>query len=160
MVIFWLIALIVFAIIEGVTFGLTSIWFAAGSLAALISAAVGAQIWLQIALFVIVSAVTLYFTRPFIKKYIVPKVTSTNADRAIDKIGVVTETIDNIAGTGAVSVEKKLWTARSENGEVITAGENVRIIRISGVKLFVEKAQGIDKSDKSEEESRLVDARR
>lgn len=64
---FWLIAMVVFLLVEAVTVGLAAIWFAAGSLAAMICSMLHAPIWLQIAVFLVVSAVTLYFTRPLVK---------------------------------------------------------------------------------------------
>lgn len=138
---FWLIAMVVFLIVEAVTVGLAAIWFAAGSLAAMICAMLHAPIWLQIAVFLVVSAVALYFTRPLVKKYINGKVEPTNADMTIGKECRVTETINNIAGTGAVYIDGKTWTARSEDDEVIQQGELVSPIRIEGVKLIVERVK-------------------
>ena len=136
----WVIALVVFLVIEAITVGLTSIWFAAGALAAWICALLGAPVWLQVAVFIVVTAVALYFTRPLVKKYINGKVVPTNADANIGKECRVTETIDNIAGTGAVYVDGKTWTARSDNDEVIPEGELVTALRIEGVKLIVSKS--------------------
>ena len=138
---FWLIAMVVFLIVEAATVGLAAIWFAAGSLAAMICAMLHAPIWLQIAVFLVVSAVALYFTRPLVKKYINGKVEPTNADMTIGKECRVTETINNIAGTGAVYIDGKTWTARSEDDEVIQQGELVSPIRIEGVKLIVERVK-------------------
>lgn len=137
MIIFWLIALIVFVVVEAVTVGLVSIWFAIGALAAFISALLNAQIWVQILSFVVLTAATIVITRPLAKKYLTPKHRPTNADRVIDMIGVVTERIDNLSETGSVHVGGRLWRARSEDGTIIEAGERVRSIRIEGVKLIV-----------------------
>lgn len=134
---FWLIVMVLFLAVEAVTVGLVCIWFAAGSLAALLAAMCGAQLWLQIVLFLVVSAATLYFTRPLVKRYVNSKVEPTNADMVIGKECRVTETVDNIAGTGAVYVDGKTWTARSENDEVIQAGTLVTAKSIDGVKLIV-----------------------
>lgn len=136
----WVIALVVFLVIEAITVGLTSIWFAAGALVAWICALLGAPVWLQVAVFIVVTAVALYFTRPIVKKYINGKIVPTNADANIGKECRVKETIDNIAGTGAVYVDGKTWTARSENDEVIPEGELVTALRIEGVKLIVSKS--------------------
>ena len=136
----WVIALVVFLVIEAITVGLTSIWFAAGALAAWICTLLGAPVWLQVAVFIVVTAVALYFTRPLVKKYINGKVVPTNADANIGKECRVMETIDNIAGTGAVYVDGKTWTARSDNDEVIPEGELVTALRIEGVKLIVSKS--------------------
>lgn len=133
----WLIVMVLFLIVEAATVGLVCIWFAVGALAALIAALLGAEIWLQIVLFLVVSAVALYFTRPLVKKYVNAKVEPTNADMVIGKECRVTETVDNIAGTGAVYVDGKTWTARSESDEVIPEGTLVTAKSIDGVKLIV-----------------------
>jgi membrane protein implicated in regulation of membrane protease activity len=137
---FWLIGIIVFAVIEGLTVGLTSIWFAIGSVAAMIAAALGAGLPVQVVLFFAVSAVTLLFTRPLAKKYLSPKKTRTNADRVIGKTGIVTETIDNLKATGMVSIGGVLWTARSEGDEIFPVDTRVNVTRIEGVKVFVIRA--------------------
>ena len=137
MTLFWVIAMVVFLVVEAVTVGLASIWFAVGALIAMFTAMVGAPIWLQILVFLAVSALTLYFTRPLVKKYVNGRVQPTNADMLIGKECRVTETIDNIAGPGAVYVDGKTWSARCENDEVIPEGMLVKAIRIDGVKLIV-----------------------
>lgn len=135
----WVIAMVVFLVVEAVTVGLASIWFAVGALAAMFTAMVGAVLWVQLAVFLVVSAVTLYFTRPLVKKYVNAKVQPTNADMLIGRECRVTETIDNVAGTGAVYVDGKTWTARTDDGEQIPEGELVIAERIDGVKLIVKK---------------------
>lgn len=89
-----------FLIVEAVTAGLVSIWFVFGSLVALICAALGAAVWLQIFWFVIVSVATLVLTRPLVKRYVDSRSVATNADRSIGRAAVVTERIDNLAATG------------------------------------------------------------
>ncbi len=79
----------------------------------------------------------MYYTRPLVKKYVNNKVEPTNADIVIGKECRVTERIDNIAGTGAVYVDGKTWTARSEDDTPIAEGELVTAVRIDGVKLIV-----------------------
>lgn len=133
----WLGVMVLFLVIEAVTVGLVCIWFAAGALAALLCAMFGASVWIQVIAFLVVSAVTLYFTRPLVKKYVNGKVEPTNADIVLGKECRVTEQIDNISGTGAVYVDGKTWTARTENDEVIPVGTLVTALRIDGVKLIV-----------------------
>lgn len=134
----WAALIVVFLIVEGVTAGLASIWFALGSAAALISVFFGAPVWLQIVLFIAVSTVTLLFTRPLARKYVNTRTQPTNADRVIGKNATVTERIDNLAGKGYVSVDGRLWPARSVSGEQI-APDTVTVIRaIEGIKLIVE----------------------
>lgn len=137
---FWVVALVVFLIVEAVTAGLVSIWFVCGSLVALICAALGAAVWLQIFWFVIVSVATLVLTRPLVKRYVDSRSVATNADRSIGRAAVVTERIDNLAATGAVKLDGVVWTARSTDDAVaIEAGERVTVRAIEGVKLIVER---------------------
>ena len=116
MSIVWLALMVLLLIIEAATAGLTCIWFALGALAALIAALFGAQIWLQALWFLAVSLLSLWLTRPLALKYLNSRKVATNADRVVGAEGVVTEAIDNIAGTGAVKLDGKEWTARSESG--------------------------------------------
>ncbi len=140
MALVWLIAMIVLLVIEGIVPGLISIWFALGALAALIAAALHAPMWLQLLWFLVVSVVALAATRPLVKKYVNSRVKPTNADMILGKDCVVTEEIDNIRGTGAVTVGGKVWTARMENDEDKAAvGEILQGIRIEGVKLIVRR---------------------
>ena len=134
----WLVAMIVLLIIEGIGPGLVSIWFAIGAFAAMISAILGAPLWLQVLWFFAVSILTLCLTRPFAKKYVNSRATPTNADMLIGKECVVTEEIDNVLGTGAVTVGGKVWTARTEepDGKAET-GKVMTVVKIEGVKLIV-----------------------
>ena len=141
MALIWLIAMIVLLIVEAVVPGLVSIWFALGALAALIAAILHAPMWLQLVWFFVVSIAALVLTRPLAKKYVNSRVKPTNADMILGKECVVTEEIDNIRGTGAVTVGGKVWTARMENyGETAAVGEVLKTLRIEGVKLIVSKA--------------------
>ena len=137
----WLGAMVVFGIVEALTAGLVSIWFVAGSAAALIGALLGAGIGVQVALFLAVSALALAVTRPLLRKITAAKATPTNLDRVLGDSGKVTETIDNENSTGAVYVDGKTWTARSADGMVIPEGTVVEIMRMEGVKLFVKKLE-------------------
>lgn len=140
-ILFWLVALIVFAVLEAATVGLVSIWFAGGALVALITASLGGPIWLQLLLFLTVSVVMLALLRPFIKKFSAPHRVKTNADRHVGASALVTEEINNLKETGAIRLDGVTWTARSESGEVIPAGTLIRVERIAGVKLFVVPAE-------------------
>ena len=137
----WLGAAVVFGIVEALTAGLVSIWFVAGSAAALIGAFLGAGLGVQVALFLVVSAAALAATRPLVRRYTAGKAVPTNLDRVLGDSGKVTETIDNENSTGAVYVDGKTWTARSADGSVIPAGTVVEILRMEGVKLFVKKLE-------------------
>lgn len=135
----WLALLLIFAAAEAATVGLTSVWFAIGSLGALICALLGGSIWLQIGIFIVLSVVCLVALRPLAKKYLNSKVEATNADRVIGQEARVTQDIDNIRGVGAVTIGGIPWTARSEHDTLIPAGTMVRVLRIEGVKVMVEE---------------------
>lgn len=136
---FWIIAMVVFLVIEAVTVGIVSVWFAIGALFAMVTAMLGANLWVQITVFLVVSAIALYFTRPLVKKFVNNKIEPTNADMLIGKECRVVETIDNLSGTGAVYVDGKTWTARTVDEEIIPEGQLVKAERIEGVKLIVSK---------------------
>ena len=133
----WLGAMIVFGILEAATAGLVSIWFVCGSIAALLATFLGAALWLQVVLFLAVSAVTLAATRPLVRK-MSAKAVPTNLDRAIGSAARVTEEIDNLKGSGLVNISGQVWTARSAHDVVIQPGREVKVLRIEGVKVFVE----------------------
>ena len=134
----WIAAIVLMLIIEGITAGLVTIWFAIGAVAGLICERCGAPLWLQLAAFLIVSFVTLVLTRPLAQKHLNSKTQPTNADRLLGKECIVTEAIDNIAGTGAVTVGGQVWTARSVSDAVIPNETRAVVRRIEGVKLIVE----------------------
>lgn len=136
----WLVLMVVLLIVEAATAGLTCIWFALGALAALIAALFDAAVWLQVVWFLVVSILTLWLTRPLALKYLNSRKVATNADRVVGAEGVVSEDIDNIAGTGAVKLDGKEWTARSESGMGISKDAIVIVKRIEGVKLIVDPA--------------------
>lgn len=138
MMIVWLIGLILAIGIEVATLGLASIWFAGGALVALIAAAFGAPVPVQIILFFAVSVVLLIFTRPIAVKYFNKDREKTNAEGLVGKQAIVTGAIDNIQGTGKVVVAGQEWTARcEEEGGKLPEGTVVTIVAISGVKLIV-----------------------
>ena len=137
----WLALLILFGIGEAITVGLTSILFAAVSLVALVVALLNGPIWLQIVLFIVVSILCMLAIRPLAAKYLNNKVEPTNADRIIGAETRVVENIDNLQATGAVRIAGMVWSARSENDAPIPVGTLVRVLRIEGVKVYVEEVK-------------------
>lgn len=138
----WLGIIILAVVIEAAVPALVSIWFLPGGLAALIASLCGGKIWLQVLLFAFFSAIALLVTRPLYKRYREKKRTvSTNADRAVGKVGLVTEEINALLSKGRVEVLGMSWAARTEDqSQIIPKGERVLVKRIEGVKLIV-KAQ-------------------
>lgn len=139
--ILWLIITILAAVIEAGVPALVSIWFVPGGLAALIASMLGAQLWLQIVLFLAVSCLALIVTRPLTKKLQKGEKLSTNADRVIGCAAVVTEAVDNLHAQGRVTVMGNSWSARSADDSLIGVGETVTVERIEGVKLIVSKSR-------------------
>ena len=137
MTVVWIAAIVMFLIVEAATAGLVTIWFAVGALAALIAAMFNAPVWLQLVWFFAISIAAFAVTRPLAKKYLNSRIQPTNADMLIGKECIVSETIDNVAGTGAVSVGGKVWTARTADDHVIPQDAHAVVLRIEGVKLIV-----------------------
>lgn len=148
----WLGLLILFCVGEAVSVGLTSIWFAAGALAALICALLSGPLWLQITLFLVVSVLCLLAARPLAKTYLNNKTQPTNADRILGMSVPVIQDIDNLRSQGAVRIEGMTWAARSQSGKPIPAGQLVRVLRIEGVKVLVEPALPEDPAQAPPEE--------
>lgn len=137
---YWLIAMAVFLVIEIITMGLTTIWFAAGALVAVVAAFFHAPVIVQFILFVVVSFVMFFFTRPVAEKYLNSNRTKTNVNSIIGEEAKVTEEIDNFNQKGAVVVRGLEWTARSiDDKEIIPVGSKVKVKEVKGVKLIVEK---------------------
>ena len=129
-------------VIEIITMGLTTIWFAGGSLVAAVSAAFSAPLWLQLLLFVAVSFVLLYFTRPIAVKYFNKDRIKTNVESLIGKQAIVISEIDNLQGIGQVTVGGQEWSARTvKDGITLPVGCVVVIRAINGVKLMVEEKE-------------------
>ena len=135
--ILWLGLMVLFLVIEAATVTMVSLWFAGGALAALIVAALGGGIVLQIIAFALVSTVMLALLRPMARKHFTPKLTKTNVDSVIGTEGYVTADIDNVAATGKCKLGAMEWTARSATGEKISTGTLVKVEKIEGVKAFV-----------------------
>ena len=133
----WLGLVILFLIAEGATVSLVSLWFAAGAVVAMFAALLGAGIWLQTGLFLVVSGALLLMLRPIVRRYLVPKITTTNVDSLVGATGLVTEAIDNVTASGQVKLGAMEWTARSTTGENIPQGTLIRVDRIEGVKVYV-----------------------
>ncbi len=137
---YWLIALVVLLIIEIITLGLTTIWFAGGALVAFIAAMLQAPLPVQIVLFFVVSLALLFFTRPIAERYFNANRQKTDGNSMIGKEAKVTTDIDNFDQTGQVMIGSVEWTARSEeDGVKIAAGSRVEICRVEGVKVFVKE---------------------
>ena len=136
----WLLLTAALLVIEALTAGLTTIWFAGGSIVALILTFLGAPVWLQTGAFAAVSLILLLVTRPLALKYMNKGKGATSLDRMIGREVLVTEQIDNLRGAGEGQVDGQHWMARSADSDLtIEKGETARVRSIQGVKLIVDK---------------------
>ncbi|MDO5131744.1 MAG: NfeD family protein [Eubacteriales bacterium] len=136
----WLLVTAALLLVEALTAGLTTIWFAGGAVAALICAFMGGPLWLQTGIFAAVSLILLLVTRPLALKYMRRGTGKTSLDRMIGQQVLVTEQIDNLRGTGEAQIDGQYWMARAyDNDQIFKKGEIARIRAIQGVKLIVEK---------------------
>lgn len=134
----WIIAMVVFGVVEAATVNMVSIWFVGGAFAALIVQLLGADLLIQSLVFLAVSGILLACVLPYAKKHLKAKAVPTNLDRMIGKEAIITETVDNLRETGALKIDGKEWSVRSMSDKVIQPGCVVRIVKIEGVRLYVE----------------------
>jgi membrane protein implicated in regulation of membrane protease activity len=137
--ILWLIAVVVFAVLEMLTYQLVSIWFAGGAIGGLIAYALGADFTVQLVVFLVLAALLLIATRPFVKKMRNGSILKTNVDSLVGREAMITDAICNVENHGEAKVDGMVWTARSCSGEPIPVGEVVVVDRVEGVKLMVKK---------------------
>lgn len=150
--IIWIVLIIVFTGIEMATVGLASLWFTGGAVVALLVQLAGLNIYWQIISFILVSAVLLMFVRPWAVKYLKPHLVKTNYETIIGEDVCLTETIDNVKGTGTAVYKGQEWTARAyENGKIFEAGMIVAVKEIRGVTLYVTESRNMPKTDKKME---------
>ena len=136
LIIFWAAALVFFLVLEAVTFQLVSVWLGLGALVSLLLAIFEVPFWVQLLVFVAVSAVALWATRPLVKKFLSNKV-ATNSELDIGKVAIVTETINNSLSKGRVKLNGTYWAARSLEGDIIEEGATVTVVEVDGSKLIV-----------------------
>lgn len=140
---FWLFIAIAAAVVESQTCDLVALWFVPGALTAMVVSLFVDWVWLQIAIFLVLSASTLILAKTVLKKHLPQnKAEKLNADSYVGEHGVVTEEIDNILETGSVKLRGLVWTARSSDDAVrIPVGSVITVCEIAGVKLICEPFQ-------------------
>ena len=139
--ILWLLLMVLFLVMEGISVMLVSTWFAAGALVALILSLLKVSFPVQLVVFAVVSCGLLALLRPMVQKFLKPKIVKTNVDSVVGSEGTVTVSIDNIAAVGQVKLGAMFWSARSTTGEKIPEGQLIRVDRIEGVKVYVSVAE-------------------
>ena len=135
----WIIAIVVFLILEGAISGLVSIWFAIGALGGFISSLLGADFIVQITVFVILSVVAFIFVRKWAAKVFDKTAEKTDIDRFIGKQVIITESVNNKKNTGKAVINDVEWKVKSSTDEVIEEGEVATVEKIEGVSLIVRK---------------------
>ena len=138
MAILWAVLLVAFVAVEAFTVSMVSVWFAFGAVGAMIVSLLNGDLWLQVAVFVVVSGIMLALLRPLSQKYMKPRIQPTNVDALVGMTAVVEETVD--AMTGRVKLGDVSWSARCENG-TLEPGAYVRVEKVQGTKLFVTPAK-------------------
>ncbi len=140
MTMIWLITLVLLVVIELLTMGLTTVWFAGGALVATLASLLGLPLAIQIILFLIVSGLLLFFTRPIAVKYFNKDRVRTNAESLVGRQAIVISEIDNLQGIGQVNVGGMEWSARTRDESItLPVGAVVIVLAIDGVKLIVEE---------------------
>ena len=139
MTVFWLVVLVALVVIE-----LLTVWFAGGAFVATIAALFHAPLFLQIILFLVVSALLLFFTRPLAVKYFNKDRIRTNAESLVGRQAIVISEIDNLQGIGQVNVGGMEWSARTRvDGVRLPVGTVATVLAINGVKLIVEERKEV-----------------
>lgn len=135
----WLIAAAIFFIIEIITVGFLIFWLGIGALVAMIVSFITDSILIQTGVFVVVSAILIPLTKPFVDKYLDKKTIPTNSNSLINKHGIVIKEINSTESSGLVKVDSQVWSAKSEDNQIISEGTEIEVLRIDGVKLIVSK---------------------
>lgn len=137
----WILGIVAFIVLEGVSYQLISVWFAIGAAGGLIAYAMGANFTVQLTIFIAVSAVCIICLRPLSRKLLKGKETKTNVDALIGREVLVTKEVNNLRGEGEGKVGGMTWTLRSQGGETISEGETVICEKVEGVKLIVRRME-------------------
>ena len=141
----WFGIAVICAVIEGLTLGLTTIWFALSAVLMIFISLLQLPFYAQCVLFALVALLLLFFTRPLALKFLHTKRENTNADSLIGKKALALQTITEWE-KGQVKINGAVWTAASVDGTAIPAGDECIIEKIEGVTLIVKKIQeGISK---------------
>ena len=134
---FWLIVAGLFFVGEIFTLGFLIFWFGIGALFAMIVSFFTTNIIIQTTVFLITSTIFILATKPLVKKFVDVKKTNTNVFSIIGKKALVIKDIDPIHSSGQIKLNGEVWSAETENDEIIKEGSEVEVLEISGVKAIV-----------------------
>lgn len=132
-------------LLANATVGFLIFWFGIGALIAMIVSFFTSNIIIQTTIFVISSTILIFATKPFVKKFADVKKTNTNVYSIIGKKALVIKTIDPIHSVGQIKINGEVWTAESENNQVIDECSEVEILEIKGVKAIVKPIHVLNK---------------
>ena len=136
----WLAVLVVSVIIEIFTMDLVSVWFGVGAIIPLFLSLIDdfPIVW-QIVIFIVSSALLMIFLRKIAQKLLFKNSNSkTNLDSCIGKTYRLLKETD-FEKNGEIKVNGIVWTAVSEDGKLILAGELVEIVKVQGNKFVVKR---------------------
>ena len=133
----WLIVAGVFFIAEIFTTGFLVFWFGLGAIFAMIASFFIQDLVIQTTIFLIVSVILIFATRPLVNKFLKTDTVSTNVFSIIGKHGIVVKELNSIEGTGQIKVNGEVWSAEDLNGNSIPEGSEVVVLKITGVKAIV-----------------------
>lgn len=139
----WLILAGIFFVAEMATVGFLVFWLGVGALLAMIVSFFTTNIVIQTSVFIVSSIILLFATKPLVKKFIDVEPTKTNAFSILGKKALVIKTIDPIKSTGQIKINGEVWSAETENGEIVSEGSEVEILEIKGVKTIVKEVSKI-----------------
>lgn len=131
----WTLLAIILGVVEASTMGLVCIWLCIAAVVAALVSLVTSSLWIQFVVFVIVAAVLLAATRPFVKRFVEKDRIATNADAVIGCHGIVIADINPAHNVGQVKVNGQIWSAKAD--KIIPEGAEVKVKAISGVKVIV-----------------------
>lgn len=138
----WLIIAGVCLVVEIMTVGFLIFWLAIGALVAMVVSLFIDNLLIQTTVFVISSAILIFATKPFVKKFANNEnAVKTNVYSIIGKVGLVTETIDSVHSTGQIKVDGETWSALGANDSIIEKGTEVEVLEVKGVKTIVTPVQ-------------------
>ncbi len=143
----WVFLTVLCAIIEVFTLGLTTVWFAIAALIMVFLSFLPIPLVYQIMIFLAISAVLLFFTRPIAVKKLKIGREKTNVDSLAGKPALVTKKITEF-DRGEVKLNGQIWTAKTEDGSTLDEGSKCEVVRIEGVHAIV-KACSNEESDDS-----------
>ncbi len=138
----WLVGVVVFAVLEAVTYQMICIWFSIGAIGAFLTAYAGLGLDFQLGVFLALSVIALIALRPLSVRFLKKGITKTNVDAIIGMDVYITRKVNNITAEGEGKIKGMTWTVRSETDSVTFEPEEVAtVVRVEGVKLIVKKKE-------------------